>query len=158
MNNEQLESIWADGVPAKIDEKDVLTYQEILRICIKFVLDKIIVPKNYKVLGINDDPQKFPNITVEKDGMKYGLVVVPNKFPLFAAIKADFRITYVKGCEEHNIIPVFCPVLIYSVDKDRAAKSIFLRGDLFNARNVGQQILNKEEKQEITPQTLNFKL
>ena len=90
--------------------------------------------------------------------MKYGLVVVPNKFPLFAAVKDDFRITYVKGCEEHGIVPVFCPVLIYSLDKDRAAKSIFLRGDVFNVRNVGQQILSKAEKQEITPQTLNFKL
>ena len=124
----------------------------------KFVIDKIVIPNEYKVYGLNDAPDKFPNISIEKDGKKYGLVIVPNKYPLFASVNDDFRKAFVKACEEHNTIPVYCPVLLHSIDKERAVKGVFLRGDVFNLKNVGQKILNGDDKQEITPNNLDFKL
>ena len=158
MNNQELESIWADGIPAKINPEDLMKPEDILKLCIRFTLEKILTSKGYKIVGIIDQLDKFPHITAEKDGSKYGIVVLPEIFPRFGSVVDDFRIKFVNASKEHNIIPVLCPVLIHSVDKARAEKSVMLKGDVFNCLNIGQIILNNEPKQEITPQTLTFKL
>ena len=158
MNKEVLESIWADGVPAKINKEDIMVPADILKLCIRFTIEQILVPNEYKIVGIIEDLNNFPNITAEKDGKKYGLVVLPEIYPHFGGVPTDFRVKFVNACNEHDVVPVLCPVLIHSQDKERAEKSILLKGDVFRLANIGQLILNNEETQEITPQTLTFKL
>ena len=45
VNNQQMESIWADGVPAKINKEDLLTTNDIIKICIRFTVEKILVER-----------------------------------------------------------------------------------------------------------------
>ena len=156
--SKELESIWADGIPAKINKEDIMVPADILKLCIRFTIEQILIPNEYKIVGIIEDLNNFPNITAEKEGKKYGLVVLPEIYPHFGSVPADFRIKFVNACNEHDVIPVLCPVLIHSQDKERAEKSILLKGDVFRLADVGQLILNNEETQEITPQTLTFKL
>lgn len=156
MNNEnqELESIWADGVPANIGKEDLMEAIDILRLCIRFTVEKVIADKGYKILGIIDKLDRFPHITLEKDGTKYGLVILPEVYPRFGSVTDDFRLKFVSASKEHNVVPVFCPVLIKSIDDKRAEKGLLLKGDVFNCLNIGQAILNDEEKQEITPDNL----
>lgn len=158
MNNQELESIWADGVPAKINKEDVMVPLDILKLCMRFTVEQILLPNEYKIVGVLEDLNNFPNITAEKDGKKYGLVVLPEIYPHFGSVPSDFRIQFVNACKEHDVIPVLCPILIHSHDKERAEKSILLKGDVFRLGNIGQLILNNEETQEINPKTLTFKL
>ena len=70
--------------------------------------------------------------------------------------------------EMYNDFPMFSKLMhepmsleqavMLEFDKERAEKSILLKGDVFRLANVGQLILNNEETQEINPQTLTFKL
>ena len=158
MNNENLESIWADGVPTKINKDDILMPLDILKLCMRFTVEHILVPNDYKIVGLREDLNNFPHITAEKEGKTYGIVVLPEIFPHFGAVPTDFRMQYVEACGKHNVVPVLCPILIHSQDKERAEKSILLKGDVFRLANIGQLILTDEETQEINPQTLTFKL
>ena len=158
MNSNVLESIWADGVPTNIKKEDKMEALDILKLCIKFTVEQILLPKEYKIVGIIEDLSNFPHVTAEKDGKRYGIVVLPEVYPHFGGVLDDFRIKFVTACNEHNIVPVLCPVLIHSQDRARAEKSILLKGDVFRLANIGQIILNGEEKQEIKPNTLTFKL
>lgn len=157
MNNQELESIWVDGIPNKINKEDLLTVDEMIKICIRFTVERILIPRDYKIIGIVDQPNNFPNITAEKNGIKYAIVVLPEVFPRFSSIVDDFRFKFVAATKERELLPVLCPVLIKSYDKQRADKGLLLKGDLYNLSEIGQIILTDEEKQLITPQTLNFK-
>ena len=157
MNNQQLESIWADGVPAKINKEDLMTIIDLNQICIRFTVERILVPRDYKIIGVIEEPNRFPNITAEKNGVKYAIVVLPEVYPRFGSVVDDFRKKFVAATKERQLIPVLCPILIRSSDSQRAEKGILLKGDLFNLAEIGQIVLNDEEEQVITPQTLNFK-
>ncbi len=156
--NKVVESIWADGVPKNIKDEDRLTLKHILSMCIRFTVDEIIKDRGYKVLGINDETNSYPNILLEKDEKKYAVAVVPCIYPNFIRKNDELRIRFAKDAEQRNLIPVLCPVLIHSQDVERAKASVMLKGDLFRIGNLGQKILTTEETQEITPQTLDFKL
>ena len=157
MNNQQMESIWADGVPAKINKEDLLTTNDIIKICIRFTVEKILVEREYKIIGVIDEPNRFPHITAEKNGVKYAIVVLPEIFPKFGSLVDDFRLKFVAATKERQLIPVLCPILIKSYDNARAEKGLLLKGDLYNLAEMGQVVLNDEEKQVIAPNTLNFK-
>lgn len=158
MEKNNLESVWADGVPQKINPEDVLPPKHILDMCIRFTLEQIIKDKGYKVLGVNDDLKSYPKILLEKENQQYAIAVVPCVYPNFIQKNDDLRIRFVKGCQQQKAVPVLCPVLIHSQDKERAMKSIMLKGDLFRITNIGQLILTDEETQEILPKSLTFKL
>lgn len=157
MNNQELESIWADGVPSKINKEDLLTPAELTKICIRFLVEKVLVPKEYKIIGVVDELNKFPNITAEKNGVTYAIVVLPEIYPRFGTLVDDFRLKFVAATKERGLLPVLAPVFIKSYDNERAQKSVLLKGDIFNLADMGQIVLNDEEKQIINPNTLNFK-
>lgn len=77
MEKNNLESVWADGVPEKINPEDVLPPKHILDMCIRFTLEQIIKDRGYKVLGVNDDLKSYPNILLEKENQQYAIAVVP---------------------------------------------------------------------------------
>lgn len=66
MEKNNLESVWADGVPQKINPEDVLPPKHILDMCIRFTLEQIIKDKGYKVLGVNDDLKKLSQYLIRK--------------------------------------------------------------------------------------------
>ena len=96
MNNENqvLESIWADGIPANIKKEDVMLPIDILKLCIKFTVEQILLTNDYKIIGVIEDLHNFPNVTAEKDGKRYGIVVLPEIYPHFGGVPKDFRLQF----------------------------------------------------------------
>ncbi len=158
MKDKQIESIWADGIPNKIDDKDRIDAKGILQMCIRFVLENILNKEEYKITSVQDNLNVYPNIEVIHNNKKYAIAVVPCIFPYFIRNNDELRIGFAKAAIEKNYIPVLCPVVISSVDEKRANNSIYLIGDVFKFANIGQKILNTEPHQEITPNNLDFKL
>ncbi len=158
MQNNELESIWADGIPNKIEDKDKIEPKGILQMCIRFVLENILNKEEYKITSVQDNINAYPNIELIYNESKYAIAVVPCIFPYFIRNNDELRIGFAKASIEKNYIPVLCPVVICSVDEQRANNSIYLKGDLFKFANLGQKILNTEPHQEITPDNLDFKL
>lgn len=152
------ESIWADGVPSKIENKDRLEPRAVLNMCVRFVLENILNRKKYDILAAQDDPNLLPNIEVKLEDRKFAIAVIPCIYPYFIPKNDQLRIGFAKAAKEKGYIPVICPIPIRSIDKDRAEASIYLKGDLFQFANIGQIIATEEDNQEILPQTLNFTL
>ncbi|MDE7213290.1 MAG: hypothetical protein K2N42_01785 [Anaeroplasmataceae bacterium] len=158
MQENKRESIWADGIPAKIEDKDRLEPRAVLNKCIQYVIKYILQGKNYEILSAQDNLNCYPNIELKLEDKKYAVAVIPCIYPYFMPKNDKLRIGFAKAAKEKNYIPVMCPVPIRSIDKDRAEASIYLKGDLFQFANIGQIILTDEEEQEITPDTLDFRL
>lgn len=158
MQQNNLESIWADGIPSKIEEKDLLEPKAVLQMCIRFTLEHILKDKGYEITSVQDDPNLFPNIEAKKEKKKYAIAVIPCIYPHFMAKNDALRIGFAKASIEKNYTPVLCPIPIRSIDKERAEASVYLKGDLFQFANLGQIILTTEASQEISPNTLNFNL
>ncbi|MDE7385364.1 MAG: hypothetical protein K2M84_06365, partial [Anaeroplasmataceae bacterium] len=137
----KMESIWADGVPAKIEDKDRLEPRNVLNMCIHYVVEYILKGKNYEVLSAQDDPTLFPNLEVKEGNKKYAIAVIPCIYPYFMPKNDKLRIGFAKAAKEKGYIPVICPVPIRSVDQARAEASVYLKGDLFQFANIGQIIV-----------------
>ncbi|MDE5855777.1 MAG: hypothetical protein K2H06_01890, partial [Anaeroplasmataceae bacterium] len=140
LENKQ-ESIWADGVPSKIEDKDRLEPKAVLNMCIHFVIEYILKGKNYVILSAQDDPNLFPNLELKQGSKKYAVAVIPCIYPYFMPKNDKLRIGFAKAAKEKKYIPVLCPIPIRSMDKDRAEASIYLKGDLFQFANIGQIIV-----------------
>lgn len=158
MQNNELESIWADGVPAKIDDRDRIEPKGILQMCIRFAIENILNKEDYKITAVQDNPNVYPNIELIHNDIKYAIAIVPCIFPYFIRNNDELRIGFAKAAIEKNYVPVICPIIIRSIDDERANQSIYLKGDLFKFANIGQKILNTEPHQEIKPDNLDFKL
>lgn len=158
MQQTKPESIWADGIPAKIETKDRLEPKDILHMCVRFVLDNILNSKAYEIMAAHDNPNYFPNIEAKLGDEKYAITVIPCIYPHFIPKNDKLRMGFASKAKEKNYIPVICPIPIRSIDKDRANASVYLKGDLFEFANIGQIIVTEAEEQEILPKTLNFKL
>ncbi|MDE6241606.1 MAG: hypothetical protein K2M08_04175 [Anaeroplasmataceae bacterium] len=154
----KMESIWADGIPAKIEDKDKLEPRSVLNMCIHYVIEYILKGKNYEILSVQDDPNFLPNIELKEGDKRLAVAVIPCIYPYFMPKNDELRIGFAKAAKEKNYIPVICPVPIRSIDQARAEASIYLKGDLFQFANLGQVIVTEEENQEILPETLNFRL
>ncbi len=158
MQNNELESIWADGIPNRIKDDDRIEPKGILQMCIRFVLENILNKEDYKIISVQDNLNIYPNIEIIHNDTKYAIAVVPCIFPYFIRNNDDLRIGFAKAAIAKNYVPVLCPILISSVDEERAKNSIYLKGDVFKFANIGQKILNTEPHQEINPNNLDFKL
>lgn len=157
MEQNDLESIWVDGVPNRIDPKDRLTPLEILRMCIHYSVENIIAGKEYKIINVIDTLYAYPNIILEKEEKHYAVAVVPCIYPYFMPENDELRIGFAKASKEKGFIPILCPIPVRSIDEERAKQSIYLKGDVFQFANIGQKILTDDVKQEITPQNLDFR-
>lgn len=155
MEKNNLESIWADGIPAHIEAKDRLEPEALLGLSVRFVLEHIIHDKGYTILGGHANLNQYPNLLLAKEDEKYAVAVVPCLYPHFIPKNNQLRIDFAKASIDKGFIPILCPVPVKSVDPKRAQASIYLKGDLFQFANIGQIHLTSELEQEITPQTLS---
>lgn len=156
--DKEMESIWAPGIPKNINPSDRLQPKVVLDLCIRFVLEKILMPKEYEIKGVSNDIKSLPNIVAEKEGTLYAIAVVPAVFPNYSTISDEYRIKFVHDSKTQNSTPIFCPVLIHSTDRDRAAHGVLLSGDLYDLRGLGQLVLTEDEKQDLKLQSLKFNL
>ncbi|MDE5714941.1 MAG: hypothetical protein K2I42_02305 [Anaeroplasmataceae bacterium] len=158
MLEKELESIWVEGIPSKIEKDDLLNLQEVLNICLQYFIKDYLKDKEYNLEGINPNPNQIPHVLLTKGNKKYAVIIVPCVYPRYHLMQEEVRIQFVKDCQEKNAIPLYCPVLIASYDALRAEQGLMLKGDLFNVRIVKQKILNQEAKQDLTLQSLDFEL
>lgn len=155
-NNDELESVWADGIPKMIKDEDLLDAETILRMCIKSFLEKEVSSGNCELLDFTPKINAFPNVVVQKNDQIYGIAVIPCIYPHYLPKNNDFRFQFVKHCDSQNCLPVICPVAIHSLDEARKKASILLEGDLFNCYPLGMKILNLDPEQDLSFDQLNF--
>jgi len=151
------ESIWADGIPAKINKEDVLTPEDLQKMAINFIIKDILIPNGYK-LEKGFPRIGFPNIICVKDNKVYAIIVFGSMFPNVSVINDKLRIEFVKQSKTPNITPLYANVGFISIDKERASKSIGLKGDLFKPLLPGFVLLNDEEKQNTLDKKYLIKL
>ena len=154
MQNNEMESIWADGVPPRINKEDIMTPSEILKVCLNYMVEDVIKNKGYNIRGITDDINTYPNLILEKDNKMIFVAVVPCVFPNYMREDNDLRFRYVEAAKKHNARPLICPVFVSSYDKERALKSIMLKGDLYRVLCRGQIELTNAEKQDLSQEHL----
>ena len=142
------ESIWADGIPTKINNEDILTPEDLQKMAINFIIKDILIPNGY-LLEKGFPRIGFPNIICKKDNQVYAIIVFGSMFPNICLIQDKLRIEFVKQSKIPNITPLYANVGFVSIDKERASKSIGLKGDLFKPLLPGFVLLNDDEKQNI---------
>ncbi|MCR5349933.1 MAG: hypothetical protein K6E20_02975 [Acholeplasmatales bacterium] len=140
------ESVWADGVPQKINPDDLIKQDELLSMAVNYLMKNEIVRYGFKIEPGFPRPS-YPNIVCKRNGKVYAIIVVPNVFPHFQVINEESRLQVVKQCKERNIIPLFAPVGYRALDRQRAAEGIMLRGDIFVTIFRGFIILNETPDQ-----------
>ena len=130
------ESVWADGVPANIDEKDKIKPEELHNMAIDYVMKKVILPKGFKIE--QGFPRRdFPNIVMKKDGVIYMVVVFPSVFPSYATPNDDFRLKIVENAKKFDAVALYAPVGYKSIDEERAKAQLTLKGDVFQTTFPG---------------------
>ena len=147
-NNQNIpESVWADGIPAQIEEKDKISPEELHSMAIDYVMKKVILPKGFKIE--QGFPRRdFPNIVMKRDGKLYMVVVFPSVFPNYVTPNDDFRMKIMEGAKKFNAVALYAPVGYKSIDEERAKASLTLKGDVFQTTFPGFIILNDEAHQD----------
>lgn len=152
------ESIWADGCPQNVDEKMKLTVQDLMLMGIDFFIKKYAIPNGFKIEQTNAKLSLLPNVIMKKDGLVYGIAIVPFVYPKYGMLTDGARISMVKTLKEQNVIPLFAPIGFISTDKDRAKAEMALKGDLFNIMFRGFIELNDSEHQNLAGDIRLFKM
>lgn len=141
------ESVWADGVPEHIEEKDIIKQEELHSMAIDYVMKKVVLPKGFKIE--QGFPRRdFPNIVMKRDGVLYMVVVFPSVFPNYVTMNDEFRLKIVEGAKKFDAIPLYAPVGYKSIDPERAKASLTLKGDVFQTTFPGFIKLTDAEKQD----------
>ena len=167
LENEQMpESIWADGVPANIEDKDKITQEQLHAMAVDYITKNIILSKGFKI-----EPgfprRDFPNIVCKRDGVVYSIVVFPSVYPNFVAMNDEFRLKVVdlgkqmeKSLNDNKkdplqpdakVVSLFAPVGYKSVDDERANAQLMLRGDVFKTSFPGFVVLTDAKHQDPAP-------
>ena len=130
------ESVWADGVPQNIEEKDVIKPEELHNMAIDYVMKKIILPKGFKVE--QGFPRRdFPNIVMKRDGSIDMVVVFPSVFPNYVTPNDEFRLKIVENAKKFSAEALYAPVGYRSIDEERAKAQLTLKGDVFQTTCPG---------------------
>ncbi|MCR5231502.1 MAG: hypothetical protein K6B64_02545 [Acholeplasmatales bacterium] len=141
------ESVWADGVPKNIEEKDIIKPEELHSMAIDYVMKKVILPKGFKIE--QGFPRRdFPNIVMKRDGVLYMVVVYPSVFPNYVTMTDEFGMKIVEGAKKFDAVPLYAPVGYKSIDQERAKASLTLKGDVFQTTFPGFIKLTDAEKQD----------
>ena len=61
------ESVWADGIPDKVEEKDKIPQDELMSMAVDYIMTNVIIPKGFKIEPGFPRPQ-YPNIICKRDG------------------------------------------------------------------------------------------
>ena len=155
MEKKIVESIWADGIPAKIDPKDRMTEEDVLKLAINFALEHVI-PKHYRLLGVNEDTHSYPNILVEYNLNQYAVAVVPSVFPFYRRMDVALACRFAADCRKKDFIPIFLGILVASNDPQRGEKSVLLKGDIFKMRLIGAKRITEAADQSFDVSKLDF--
>ena len=148
MQNNVPESIWAPGVPEKINEDDKLQMDQLVSMAVDYLMKNVIIPKGFKIED-GFPRRELPNIVMKKDGEQYAMIVIPSIFPHYTVINDELRLKFVGICKERNVMPLMAPVGYMSIDEARAKASIALKGDVFKTTFPGFVILNDSEHQDL---------
>ena len=148
-NNNVPESIWAAGVPEKVDQNDVLTMDLLVSMAVDYLMKNVVIPTGFKVE--EGFPRKeLPNIVMKRDGEVYAVIVIPSVFPKYTVINDELRLKFVNLCKEKDVKPLMATVGYMSIDDDRAKAGLALKGDVFKTTFPGFFILTDEEKQDMS--------
>ncbi len=148
-NQEQFESIWADGVPQNITDDKKLEFKDLLLLAVDHVVKNFAIPKGFKIEQVNAKPDVLPHIIMKKNEKVYTIVVLPFLYPHYGSIHDEIRIQFVKKMTELKAMPLFAPVGFASTDKERAKASLALKGDTFNVLFRGFVVLTDEPNQKL---------
>ena len=151
-NGQAPESVWADGVPAKVTDEDKLTVQQLQAMAVKYIAEQVLAQRGFRI-----EPgfprMASPNIVCEKDGKVYAIIAFPSVYPQFVGLSDEFRLKFVDLCKKNNSIPLFAPVGYRSVDEERAKASLVLKGDVFRVTFPGFLEMTDVEKFDYTKVT-----
>lgn len=157
-NHELKESIWADGCPENVKEEYRLTVPELLVLAVDYVVKQYAIKNGFKIEQATANIQTLPNIVMKRNDRLYAVAVVPFVYPNYGYLNDKARIRMVKTVKEYNAIPLFAPVGFRSTDKERAAASMALKGDLFDVLFRGFLKLTEEEHQPMIVENKTFTL
>lgn len=149
-NNQNVpESIWAAGIPEKIEESDKIDMDMFVAMATDYLMKNYILPRGFKIE--DGFPRKeIPNIVMKMDGKTYAVVVAPSIYPNYRIVSHELRLKLVELCKERNVVPMMAPVGYMSIDDERAKASIALKGDVFKTSFPGFIILNDEKEQDLS--------
>ncbi len=152
--NHEVESIWADGVPERVDTKDILSNNEINDIAIDYTA-KFLITKGYK-LNLNFPRKEAPQIMCKKDGTLYAIFVVGSVFPNNLWINDDVRLKIVEDSKKFNFVPLFANPALSSKDPAKAKVKLLLKGDVFNVHFMGLRKITEEAQAPNIPPNSSF--
>ena len=138
------ESVWADGIPDNVEEKDKIKGDELLSMAVDYIMKNVIIQKGFKIEPGFPRPQ-FPNIVCKRDGVKYSIIIAPSVYPGFTSIDDKSRKTYAEATIKQDMIPLFASIGYRSIDSERAKAGLLLRGDVYVTTFPGFYVLNAED-------------
>ena len=152
--NHEIESIWADGIPQRINKDDVLTNEQLNEMAVDFTC-KYLIRNGFK-LNLNFPRKEAPQIFCKKDGKIYGIFVLGTPYPNGIWINSNVREQIYKDSLEHKFIPLFSNVLYGSKDKERLKAGLLLKGDVFNVTFYALRRITEEEQAPDLPKESSF--
>ncbi len=152
--NHEVESIWADGIPPKLNQNDIYKSDELNDLGIDFTA-KYLIRNGFK-LNLNFPRKEAPQIFCKKDGKLYAIFIVATPFPKAIWLTNDIREKIYADSLKNGFIPLFSNVLYASKDKERAKAGLLLKGDLFNVTFQGLRKITEEEQAINIPANSKF--
>lgn len=152
--NHEIESIWADGIPPKLNKDDIFKSEELNDLATDFVA-RFLIRNGFK-LNMNFPRREAPQIFCKKDGKIYAVFTVASVFPKAIWLTNDIREKIFEDSIKNKFIPLFANVLYSSKDKERAKAGLLLKGDLFNVTFQGLRKITEEEQAINIPPNSSF--
>ena len=135
--------------------EQLLTKDELLYLSCRFLVNNYLKQNNFEIE--NGFPRKaYPNIVCKKDGVTYGIVVIPSVFPNYEIMTDNFRIKTVDVSKKENAVALFAPVGLKSNDEERASQQVILKTDDFKVYFPGFIVLTDDEKQNLEIKASEF--
>ena len=123
-----MEKDWGHGIP-KCSKDDLMTGHELLNFAMKIVYDYELKPNGYEIVASSDDIKQIPNFVVKKCNQLFFIIVKAAIAPSMPKLSTD-EINRIKiHSRKFNAKCFFAPVGFGSVDAERFAAGLALRGD-----------------------------
>lgn len=149
MQKQEMESIWADGVPQNLKPDMVLNYEQLLQMGIDYIVKKFAIPNGFKVEQTMPRIDLMPHIILKKNGQLYAIVVAAFLYPQYAILQDEPRLKMIETVSKFNAIPLYCPIGFRSIDEARAKAELALKGDVFNTNFKGFIVLKNTPTQDL---------
>lgn len=149
MQKQEMESIWADGVPQNLKHDMVLNYEQLLQMGIDYIVKNFAIPNGFKVEQTMPRIDLMPHIILKKNGQLYAIVVATFLYPQYAILQDEPRLKMIETVSKFNAIPLYCPIGFRSIDEARAKAELALKGDVFNTNFKGFIVLKNTPTQDL---------